>query len=149
MPAGPPASLSLSLAPSTAFLSSPTVTPSPVTEPGRASLSFPGVGPSALLVSAELSVFFFLALLPPCSLSGRFLGLEILPVGGRRGLGKRCFCGRSSSSTSGSSPLACSFARKKFCMMPISDLRDCRVTGSCGGGASRLDEEMLAVLDGG
>jgi len=75
----------------------------------------------------------------PGSLTGRLRGLLILPVGGRRGFGRRCFCGRSSSSTRGASFWACSFARKKFWMRPIWGLSVSRVRGGRRGGVGRKE----------
>lgn len=61
--------------------------------------------------SFSSSSFRFFRIICCCSLSGRLRGLVILPVGGRRGFGYRCFGGRSSSSTRGSSLFSCSLAR--------------------------------------
>lgn len=79
-------------------------------------------GPTGLTSFAFSSLssslrFFFAACC--CSRSGLLRGEEILPFGGRRGLGKRCFCGKSSSSTNGSSRLARNLLRKKSCTRPI------------------------------
>ena len=73
----------------------------------------------------------------PGSLIGLFLGLVIFPVGGRRGLGSRCFGGSSSSSISGLSLFAWSLARKKFWTRPIWFLTLVMVIGAKAGGVGR------------
>lgn len=115
---------------------------------GKLNFNFPTgfPNPFAPPSSGPSPTFFFFFALPPCSLSGLFRGLEILPVGGRRGLGKRCFCGRSSSSMSGSSLLAWSLARKKFWTRPICDLTLWMVTGSYGGGGSKAEADVEMAL---
>ena len=99
---------------STAFFtgSPPMFSPLVAAEAGSNSPIFAG--------SPSFSFNFFLGwpFPGPGSLKGRLRGLVILPVGGNRGFGMRCLTGRSSSSVSGLSPFACSFARKKFRTRP-------------------------------
>lgn len=75
--------------------------------------------PSSLLSSSFLR--FFAACC--CSLMGRFLGLLIFPVGGRRGRGNRCLVGRSSSSTRGLPWFAANLVAKKSWTKPICEGR--------------------------
>ena len=72
----------------------------------------PAPPPPALLPFVSVFLSFFFALPMPWSFAGRFRGLLILPVGGRRGFGRRCFCGRSSSSVKGALFVCASLERK-------------------------------------
>ncbi len=82
-------------------------------------LLIPIFAPVAGSAAVPLSSFFFFLALPDCSLAGRFLGLVIFPVGPSLGLNGLCLAGSSSSSSNGSSSLACNLARKKFLTRPI------------------------------
>jgi hypothetical protein len=112
-------------------------------DPSSSRTTATGLG--TLTSLSGLLFFFFLADPPGPLLADSFLlrGITIFPVGGKRGLAKRCFCGNCSSSRRMfPSP---SFSRRKGRTREISKSIVSVVMGSQVGGSGHCTSEWSAV----